>query len=547
MSFLIPIISIIILALIFHKIYQNNPSSKIGFVLLLIPISIIIIIIDVITNGAISNILNFNFFKTSFYLLLLTFLIIAISLIISFISNLNLKDNRLEILKYLDIIAIIITGLLIFYHFWRSNLVESIDKIIIVLIALIILSTLSLYLSTTKNIETQVKEPKKKVPLIIPIVTCLIIAILAIFFIHNEQIPIRNLTLKEILEKAPVLSNNTYDSYDYYLIYHDKIYIYVVDNKNDYYIHTIYSMDLDGSHKKIFFKTEALYNTHFMFVYNDEIYFHSHNNNYKINLDNDEFNSLKFKESIINKTYQNDKVSMTDYSLKNNTLTTLKRYDLKNDKILNETTLDYNIISSKYIFNYETSDIYYLRSPDSNNSSPNQLVLYKNDLVIYQFDEGIEENQVQLIAYNKDYVYYKVDNTIFKLNISSKTIEKTIPSPTNIITRINSGNNKDNYYLGDNKIYELSFANDTFDLILENVNAVVDEVYHINNKLYFTQNANTIKKVGNYSGSVIIYNSEQKQVIKRYDDLIRITFDDKNMYLVKEKDDDYAINKIPLG
>lgn len=542
MFFLIPMIVIITLILIYHKIFQNNPSSKVGYVLFLIPISVFIIAIDVITNGMISNLLNFNFFETSFYLLLIPFLIITISIIISFISSLNLKDDNLKILKYLDIIANIITGLLIFYHFWSHTYDEMIDRIIIILIILIILSTISLYLSTTKNIENKVQEPKKKNSLIIPIITCFVIAILAIFIIHNEPISIRNLTLKEILEKVPVLPNNTYDSYDYYLIYHDKIYIYVIDNKNDNNIHTIYSMNLDGSHKKIFFQTEALYNTHFMFGYNNELYFHSHKTNYKINLDNSDLTSLKFEESIQNKTYQNDKVSMTDYSLKNNTFTTLKRYDLKNDKILNETTLDYNIISSKYIFNYETSDIYYLKVSDSTN----QLALYKNDLIIYEFNENIEEDQIQIIACNEDYFYYKVDNTIFKLNVSSKTIEKTISSPTKIIKRIDSGNNQDNYYLGDNKIYELSFTTDTFNLVLENVNAVIDEVYPINNKLYFTQNANTIKKVGNYLSSVIIYDPEQKQAIKRYDDLIRITFDDQNMYLVKAKNDDYVINKIPL-
>ena len=91
MFFLIPMIVIITLILIYHKIFQNNPSSKVGYVLFLIPISVFIIAIDVITNGMISNLLNFNFFETSFYLLLIPFLIITISIIISFISSLNLK------------------------------------------------------------------------------------------------------------------------------------------------------------------------------------------------------------------------------------------------------------------------------------------------------------------------------------------------------------------------------------------------------------------------------------------------------------------------
>ena len=81
MFFLIPIIVIITLILIYHKILQNNPSSKVGYVLFLIPISVFIIAIDVITNGMISNLLNFNFFETSFYLLLIPFLIITISIL----------------------------------------------------------------------------------------------------------------------------------------------------------------------------------------------------------------------------------------------------------------------------------------------------------------------------------------------------------------------------------------------------------------------------------------------------------------------------------
>ena len=81
---------------------------------------------------------------------------------------------------------------------------------------------------------------------------------------------------------------------------------YVIDNKNDNNIHTRYSMNLDGSHKKIFFQTEALYNTHFMFGYNNELYFHSHKTNYKINLDNSDLTRREVKAEKIKKEEENN-------------------------------------------------------------------------------------------------------------------------------------------------------------------------------------------------------------------------------------------------
>ena len=84
--------------------------------------------------------------------------------------------------------------------------------------------------------------------------------------------------------------------------------------------------------------------------------------------------------------------------------------------------------------------------------------------------------------------------------------------------------------------------NDKFELILNNVERESKEVYHIDNKLIFTlETPDDIKD----RSSVIIYNTSNDKT-KKYNKIKQINFDEKNMYLLCDTEDNYKVKVYKL-
>ena len=89
--------------------------------------------------------------------------------------------------------------------------------------------------------------------------------------------------------------------------------------------------------------------------------------------------------------------------------------------------------------------------------------------------------------------------------------------------------------------------NDEFKLVLNNVDKTPEYVYNINNKLIFTENTDGIYYYSddNDFGSVVVYNKTNKK-IEKYNNIVKVCFDEKYMYLLYKSQKNYSVKKIKL-
>ena len=359
-----------------------------------------------------------------------------------------------------------------------------------------------------------------------------------------------NKNIMKVLNDPPVYG--FYDSSTYYFIYKDKIYYYKGNSYSDAYSTTdrFYVMNLDGKNNKKLAETDELRNANFYFVYDDEAYYYTsyYSENKKINLKTGKITSLGTNDQYIPKTFNDGYVySFFDNPVVGDEYSIFKKIDVKNNITISEVRTNESMNGKQYFFDYDGGNIFYLEDFSLKHPS-----IYKNNEIIYEFTEYNDRYKfpdIEFFAVNDDYIYFKLKEKLYKLDINTKTIEEDFIKDYDLdyIKRISSGNNSDNYFYSDNAIYSFDMDNDEFKLVLNNVDKTPEYVYNINNKLIFTENTDGIYYYSddNDFGSVVVYNKTNKKT-EKYNNIVKVCFDEKYMYLLYKSQKNYSVKKIKL-
>ena len=383
---------------------------------------------------------------------------------------------------------------------------------------------------------------------IFKIILIIVIALLLIVSFLIKKYNYNNKNLMKVLNDPP--SYEFYDNTTYYFIYKDKIYYYKLEHNSSFtkLYDILFVMNLDGTNNKKLAETDELRYATFYFVYNDEAYYYTtyYNENKKINLKTGEINSLGTNDIYIAKTLNNGIVySFIDNAIAGDEYSIFKKIDIKNNKTISEIKTKYSMAGNEYYFDYDGGNIYYLEDFYSKHPS-----IYKNNEIIYEFTEydRYKFPEIEFIAVNNNYIYYKQNDTIYKLNINNKSIEKELDIDLKDIKRINSGNNTDNYFYSNKNIYSFDINKDTFELVISNIEKQPEYIYNINNKLIFTENTDNIKYYSERDnlGSVLIYNKLNNST-EKIDDIRKVSFDGEYMYILYQSNNNYSVKKIKLN
>ena len=383
---------------------------------------------------------------------------------------------------------------------------------------------------------------------IFKIILIIVIALLLIVSFSIKKYNYNNKNLMEVLNDPP--SYEFYDNTTYYFIYKDKIYYYKLEHNSSFtkLYDRLFVMNLDGTNNKKLAETDELRYATFYFVYNDEAYYYTtyYNENKKINLKTGEINSLGTNDIYIAKTLNNGIVySFIDNAIAGDAYSIFKKIDIKNNKTISEIKTKYSMAGNEYYFDYDGGNIYYLEDFYSKHPS-----IYKNNEIIYEFTEydRYKFPEIEFIAVNNNYIYYKQNDTIYKLNINNKSIEKELDIDLKDIKRISSGNNTDNYFYSNKNIYSFDINKDTFELVISNIEKQPEYIYNINNKLIFTENTDNIKYYSETDnlGSVLIYNKLNNST-EKIDDIRKVSFDEEYMYILYQSNNNYSVKKIKLN
>lgn len=383
---------------------------------------------------------------------------------------------------------------------------------------------------------------------IFKIILIIVIALLLIVSFSIKKYNYNNKNLMEVLNDPP--SYEFYDNTTYYFIYKDKIYYYKLEHNSSFtkLYDRLFVMNLDGTNNKKLAETDELRYATFYFVYNDEAYYYTtyYNENKKINLKTEEINSLGTNDIYIAKTLNNGIVySFIDNAIAGDAYSIFKKIDIKNNKTISEIKTKYSMAGNEYYFDYDGGNIYYLEDFYSKHPS-----IYKNNEIIYEFTEydRYKFPEIEFIAVNNNYIYYKQNDTIYKLNINNKSIEKELDIDLKDIKRISSGNNTDNYFYSNKNIYSFDINKDTFELVISNIEKQPEYIYNINNKLIFTENTDNIKYYSETDnlGSVLIYNKLNNST-EKIDDIRKVSFDEEYMYILYQSNNNYSVKKIKLN
>lgn len=383
---------------------------------------------------------------------------------------------------------------------------------------------------------------------IFKIILIIVIALLLIVSFSIKKYNYNNKNLMEVLNDPP--SYEFYDNTTYYFIYKDKIYYYKLEHNSSFtkLYDRLFVMNLDGTNNKKLAETDELRYATFYFVYNDEAYYYTtyYNENKKINLKTGEINSLGTNDIYIAKTLNNGIVySFIDNAIAGDAYSIFKKIDIKNNKTISEIKTKYSMAGNEYYFDYDGGNIYYLEDFYSKHPS-----IYKNNGIIYEFTEydRYKFPEIEFIAVNNNYIYYKQNDTIYKLNINNKSIEKELDIDLKDIKRISSGNNTDNYFYSNKNIYSFDINKDTFELVISNIEKQPEYIYNINNKLIFTENTDNIKYYSETDnlGSVLIYNKLNNST-EKIDDIRKVSFDEEYMYILYQSNNNYSVKKIKLN
>lgn len=306
-------------------------------------------------------------------------------------------------------------------------------------------------------------------------------------------------------------------------------------------------MNLDGTNNKKLAETDELRYATFYFVYNDEAYYYTtyYSENKKINLKTGEIKSLGTNDICLAKTLNNGMVySFLDNAVAEDEYSVFKKIDIKNNKTISEIKTKYSMAGDKYFFDYDGGNIYYLEDYYSKFPS-----IYKNNQIIYEFTEydRYKFPKIEFIAVNSNYIYFKQNDIIYKLDIDNKSIEKELSNSLNDIKRISSGNNTDNYFYSDKKIYSFDMKKSAFELVISDIEKQPEYIYNINNKLIFTENTDNVKYYSETDnlGSVVVYNKLNKNT-EKFDNIRKVSFDEKYMYLLYQSNNNYSVKKIKL-
>ncbi len=386
----------------------------------------------------------------------------------------------------------------------------------------------------TKYYQNQI--PDKKETLKKNVLIILSLSLIIIIPIYN--IISSNKRIEKVMSENPNISY--LENNNYYFVYNNKIYYYQLYKSVDYtkMYDRLYEMNLDGSNNIKIAETDELRFADFYFVYNNEAYYYTtyYDDNKKINLKTGKITSLGTKEIYIPKTLNNNTVCAFD-PYAGEDYSTFRKIDLKTNTIISEVKSKHKLSNKQYYFDYDVGYIYYIDEDESVYPT-----LYQNNQVFYEFTKYNKNNfpETDIIAINDKYIYLYQNKTIYKLNINEKTIEKEINNTIGDFKRIGSGNNTDNYFYSNNNIYSFNIENDVFELILNNINKAPTYVYNTKNELIFTEYTNN-----NYNSDVIIYNKETKKT-ERIEEVNKISFDEKHMYLIQKINNKYNIKTIEL-
>lgn len=153
------------------------------------------------------------------------------------------------------------------------------------------------------------------------------------------------------------------------------------------------------------------------------------------------------------------------------------------------------------------------------------------------------EKQLDFLLKNDNYLWLYDKDKIYVFNLINNTIISTLNNTYNNLTRISSGNSKDNYIYGNSTIYSLNTSTNTLEILLEDIKDAPNYVYVFNDKIIFTTDTNNW--VPSRIGSVIIYN-QKTQSFDKYTNVRHISIDENNVYLVLENYKTYSIEKIDI-
>lgn len=388
-------------------------------------------------------------------------------------------------------------------------------------------------------------SPNKKEIFKLVLIIAVAFLFIASFSIKKHNYDSKNLA--EVLNEPP--SYEFYDNTTYYFIYKDKIYYYKLEHNSSFtkLYDKLFVMNLDGTNNKKLAETDELRYATFYFVYNDEAYYYTtyYSENKKINLKTGEIKSLGTNDIYLAKTLNNGMVySFLDNDIAEDEYSVFKKIDIKNNKTISEVKTKYSMAGDKYFFDYDGGNIYYLEDYYSKFPS-----IYKNNQIIYEFTEydRYKFPKIEFIAVNSNYIYFKQNDIIYKLDIDNKSIEKELSNSLNDIKRISSGNNTDNYFYSDKKIYSFDMEKNAFELVVSDIEKQPEYIYNINNKLIFTENTDNVKYYSETDnlGSVVVYNKLNKNT-EKFDNIRKVSFDEKYMYLLYQSNNNYSVKKIKL-
>lgn len=86
-----------------------------------------------------------------------------------------------------------------------------------------------------------------------------------------------------------------------------------------------------------------------------------------------------------------------------------------------------------------------------------------------------------------------------------------------------------------------------FELVISDIEKQPEYIYNINNKLIFTENTDNVKYYSETDnlGSVVVYNKLNKNT-EKFDNIRKVSFDEKYMYLLYQSNNNYSVKKIKL-
>lgn len=179
--------------------------------------------------------------------------------------------------------------------------------------------------------------------------------------------------------------------------------------------------------------------------------------------------------------------------------------------------------------------MYYITTDILEYTTIPNLKLYKNEDVIYEFNEDV--SKVDIIDINNDFIYYLINNNVYELNINTKEVEKNRVCNLNNNCKLNkydrlySENSTDSYFYIDNSIYRFNYNLINFELIINNVESAPNYVYSNDKYLIIAEGTDFLSNsINDLFGSVIVYD-KLSGFEKRYPNVRRLLFDGDYMYL----------------